>query len=64
MLVGGGDEDDQVPGQVDAVHVDDPMDLARGLGHRPDPPELGGPPPEGPPFTGHRELRVLREQPC
>lgn len=63
VLVRAGDQDDEVPGEVYPVDVDDAMDLSVCLGHGPDRPEPLGPPPEGPSLAGHVDLPALGEEP-
>lgn len=64
VVVAAGDQHDDVAGEVDAVDVDDAVDLAVGLRHRPYPPELGGEPPEGSALPGHVQLASLPQQPA
>ena len=56
-------EDDRLPGQVDAVDVDDPVDLVDELGDGPYPPEALRMAPEGPAGAGHVALPLLGEEP-
>ena len=64
VVVAAGDEHHQVAGDVDAVDVDDAVDLVDDLGHGPDLPEPAHPAPEGPPAAGHVALPLAREQPA
>ena len=57
-------EHHELPGHVDAVDVDDAVDLVHDLGHGPDPPELLGPAPEGAAAARHGRLPALRQQPA
>lgn len=64
VLVVEGYQHDGPSAEVDPVDVDDPtrrLDLGR---HRPDLPEAGAPPPEGPPAAGHVGLASAREEPA
>lgn len=63
VLVRAGDQDDEVPGEVYPVDVDDAMDLPVRLGQGPDRPEPLGPPPEGPSLAGHVGLPAPGEEP-
>lgn len=58
-----GDQHHHVARDPDAVDENDAMHLVYHLGHRPDRPEGGGPPPKRAPLPGHVALRVLGEQP-
>lgn len=63
VLVRAGDQDDEVPGEVYPVDVDDAVDLSVCLGHGLDCPEPLGLPPEGLFLTGHVDLPALGEEP-
>lgn len=64
MLARAGDEDDEVAGDVDPVHEDDPVHLVDDVRHGPDLPERPRPAPEGPAAPGHVGLGALRHQPA
>ena len=63
MLAAPRYEHDRLPGQVDAVDVDDPVDLVDGLGDGPYPPEALRMAPECPAGAGHVALPLLGEPP-
>ena len=64
MRLRAGDQDHGVAGHPYAVDEDDAVRLVNDLGHRPDRPEGGRPPPERASLTRHVALGFLRQQPA
>ena len=64
MRLRAGDQDHGVAGHPHAVDEDDAARLVNDLGHRPDRPEGGRPPPERASLTRHVALGFLRQQPA
>ena len=62
-LAAAANEHHELARDPDPVDVEHAVELAAGDGHRPDPPELGRPAPEGPPAARHRRLGVLGGEP-
>ena len=63
MVLGAGDENDDVAGQIDPVYEDDVVDLPGDRGKRPDAPELRTLASERAPAAGHISLALIGQEP-